>query len=167
MTDPLSETFSRYRHKGLMVDSNLLLLLVVGACDPKRIPTFERTKMFTTEDYELMAHTAGYFDHVITTPCVLTEVSNLLGQLGGNLHGRFFSRFAETIHLLREEYAPSTQLAGRDDFSRFGLTDSSIIHCVKGRYLVITVDFPLSGHLWEMGVDVVNFNQILLLHWRL
>ncbi len=166
MSDYYGEIFYRYRHKWLLVDSNLLLLLVVGACDPNRVGTFKRTKQFAVADYELLRKITRYFATLITTPCILTEVSNLLGQLPGELRGQFFQKFSVTIERLAEDYTQSAQLAGRDDFSRFGLTDASIIHCVKGRYLVITVDLPLLGYLPLLGVHTVNFNHIRTVNWK-
>ncbi len=165
MIDHYAEIFQRYRHKGLLVDTNLLLLLVVGAYDPNRIKIFKRTKQFAIADYELLLRITRGFKNVITTPSILTEASNLLGQLSAELSHRFFRAFSSAIGALAEEYTQRAELAKQPYFAKYGLTDASIIHCVKGKYLVITVDFPLWGFLRHLGVDAVNFNHLRTKRW--
>lgn len=157
---------SRYRGKGLLIDTNLLLLYFVGTNDPKRIRKFKRTMAFTIEEFTILAKFFKLFKNVITTPNVLTEVSNLLGQLPENLHDSFHGDFAKRIPNLEEHYSPSASLAATPPFKRFGLTDSGIAELVKGKYLVLTDDLSLFGYLQNLGIDAINFNHIRLLAWR-
>jgi len=41
------------RSKGLLVDTNLLLLYIVGSLNPEKIARHKRTDKFTIEDYKL------------------------------------------------------------------------------------------------------------------
>jgi len=70
-----------YRKKGILVDTNILLLYFVGSVNPKRISQFKRTNQFNVDDFELLIQILGYFQKIVTTPNILTEVSNLIGQL--------------------------------------------------------------------------------------
>jgi hypothetical protein len=151
---------SRYRHKGLLIDTNLLLLYFVGKLDAERIPRFKRTMAFTIEEFILLAKFFNMFDKVITTPNVLTEVSNLLGGLPEQLHSAFFNDFATRLPHLEEHYTSSATISASAHFSRFGLTDCGIVELVKDNYLVLTDDLPLAGYLENRNIDVINFNHL-------
>ena len=45
-------------------------------------------------------------------------------------------------------------------FPRFGLTDTAILLAAKGKYLVLTDDFPLAQYLQTEAIDVINFNHV-------
>ncbi len=55
MSDNLQALVTHYRTKGVLVDSNLLLLLFIGSYDPQRIKKFKRTQEYTFEDFELLS----------------------------------------------------------------------------------------------------------------
>jgi rRNA-processing protein FCF1 len=151
---------AQYKSKGVLIDTNLLLLLVVGAYDPERISRFKRTDKFTADDFYTLAAFFNSFDRVVTTPHVLTEVSNLAGQLPDALKTAFYSLFAQHIALLEEYYVESRQLSSVSQFPKLGLTDCGIMELSRNQYLVLTDDFRLAGHLDSQGIDVINFNHI-------
>jgi hypothetical protein len=43
---------TKHRGKGVFVDTNLLVLLLVGSVNSARIPNFKRTQDFTIDDFE-------------------------------------------------------------------------------------------------------------------
>ena len=161
----LVNQFQRYRQAGILVDTNVLLLFFIGAFDQDLIPKFKRTRQFTVEDYATLTSILGLFDKIATTPHILTEVSNLSGQLGEPARSEYFKKFSSDITLLEEENVVSRDVATMQEFVRFGLTDTGIIRLTRGRYLVLTDDFRLSQYLQNAGVDVVNFNHIRTTNW--
>ncbi len=163
--DYYSEVLARYKNKGLLVDSSLFLLLVVGLLDPRQIERFKRTQVFDPGAFDLLKRVVRLFARVVTTPNVLTEVSNLLGQLPEEGRERYSSVFADLAGRTEEEYRPSRGLVAHDHFAKFGLTDSSIVDTCKGKYLVLTVDFPLFHYLTNVGIDAINFNHLRGLAW--
>ena len=165
--DYFNEMLSRYRTKGLLVDTNLLLLLVVGFLDPSYIERFKRTQAFAIEDFHLLTKMVAFFTRIVTTPNVLTEASNLLGQLPEEGREEFSLVFARLARRAEEDFTPSSELVAQLHFAKFGLTDSSIIETCKGKYLVLTVDLPLFGYLTHTGIDAINFNHIRSLNWGL
>jgi hypothetical protein len=117
--------------------------------------------MFTESDFELLQRVLSQFDLLVTTPNILTEVSNLLGQLPDNLRGQYYASFAAALDaLVDEHYIPSKRLVLQSRFPRLGLTDTGIIEQARDRHLVLTCDLPLYNHLCDQGVDVINFNHI-------
>jgi rRNA-processing protein FCF1 len=161
----INKLVARYQNKGLLIDTNLLLLYFIGAYDPDRIPKFKRTMSFTVEEFWLLNGFLDVFDKLVTTPNVLTEVSNLSGQLAENLRAPFYRDFASRIPLLEEHYVPSVGASSLAHFNRFGLTDSGIVELAKDKYLVLTDDLNLVGYLQNRGIDVINFNHIRPLAW--
>jgi len=163
--DYYSEMLARYRNRGLLVDTSLLLLFLVGVLDPGRIERFKRTKSFTIEDFGVLKRMVLFFTRVVTTPNILTEVSNLLRQLPEGTREESSSVFSKAVDKINEEYTSSRDLAAQNHFPKFGLTDSSIIETCRLRYLVLTVDLPLFAFLTNSGLDAINFNHIRTWTW--
>lgn len=151
----------RYRTAGVLVDTNLLLLYFVGAYDPDLVATFPRTAdRFAPEDFYTLSNFLERFERFVTTPHVLTEVSNMMGRLSGRARAGCFAFFAQTIASMHEYHAPAPMLSANAAFSTFGITDTAIMDASHGAYLVLTDDLPLYAYLSGHGVDVLNFNNI-------
>jgi hypothetical protein len=150
----------RYRRAGVLVDTNVLLLLVVGAYDRALVPRFKRTAQYTLEDFDLAMHLTRRFARVVTTAGILTEVSNLAGQLGGEVRAACFAVFARNIQLLDEHAVASAAVARTPEFVRFGLTDAAILAVAQDRYPVLTDDFRLAGYMESRDLPVLNFTHL-------
>lgn len=165
MADAL-ELIQSHLAKGVLVDTNLLLLYFVGKFDSKLISTFKRTNQFNAEDFELLDRILKLFRRIVTTPNVLAEVNSLSGQWGEPAKTKYFERFASEIETLEEEYITSRAASGEPLFVRVGLTDTAIALAARNRYLVLTDDFRLAQLLEHQGAAVLNFNHIRGLIWE-
>jgi len=163
MTDALLALLSRFRGRDVLMDTNVLLMYVIGTLDPKLIPTFKRTKIFTVEDYAILCRFLGHFRSIVTTPNILTEVSNLAGQIGEPRRTQVFQIFAQAVKVIPERYVHSTTTTENPTFVRFGLTDSVIMRIAVEEVLVLTDDFKLSQHLERSILAVLNFNHLRVL----
>lgn len=66
----------------VLVDTNILLLLMVGAADREAIARFKRTKQrFSPDDFDIATGFLRQFSRIATTASILTETSNLAFQL--------------------------------------------------------------------------------------
>jgi hypothetical protein len=148
------------RPRILLIDTNLLLVLVVGSYDRNHIERFKRTRAYTADDYDLLTQFVGGFGELVVTPNVLTEVSNLAGQLAEPLRGRVLSSLALLAVQVSERYFPSSDVVREPDFLRFGLTDVSIVFTARDKVAVLTDDLPLYLKLSAMDAYVVNFNHL-------
>lgn len=157
----LAQLVSKYQTRGVLVDANILLLYMVGGYDRKLIDIFKRTQTFNVQDYKLVAAFLSVFRSIVTTPNILTEVSNLSAQLPT----QYFERFRLQIQVLNEAYVPSATASSERYFARCGLTDAGIMALAKDRFLVLTDDFRLSNVLAAIGVDCINFNHIRTFVW--
>ncbi len=116
--------FHKYRKKGILLDTNLLFVYVIGKCGPEQLATSKRAQAYTQSDFESLETMieSGCFTKIYTTPNVLTEVSNLAPR--GDYH--FFEVLTAVTDLLEEKYYPSSVPAHHDLFWRLGLTDSCL-----------------------------------------
>ena len=162
MTNYLDSLFARYSQKGILVDTNILLLLFVGSVNRKRISLFKRTQQFRSEDYDLLTAILSKFVAVVTTPNILTEVNSFINQLGEPEKSQCWQLLAKTLEGdgLSEFYVESRQITQESNFSKYGLTDSGIINLARNQYLVLTDDFKLANYLEKSEIDVINFNNL-------
>jgi hypothetical protein len=98
-----------YRHlrDGVLLDANLLLLYQIGRFSETAIGNFPHTKQYTVDDYRLLAKVVSLFRSVVTTPNILTEVSNLSGKLNESSLRAFRAGFGGTIDVLEEQHCAS------------------------------------------------------------
>ncbi len=162
----LSELLQKYRGKGLLLDTNLLLLYLVGAVHPARVATFKpiANQGFLRQDFDLLLRIAGSFKKMVTTPHILTEVSNHSVKLKRDEGITFCRVIGALLKNWDERYTESALLCQREEFQKIGLTDTAIGETAAGRCLVMTVDFELAGHLQKRKVDVINFNHLRFLN---
>jgi len=149
----------------VLVDANLLLLYVVGTYDPRKVEHFKRTSAFTTDDFCLLDRLLGRFDTIVTTPSILTEVSNFIGQLSQSQRRDCTALLRRLIPELSEEHRPSSEVCEHPYFPQFRLTDTGIAYVASETYLVVTDDLPLYHRLANDEKDVLNFNHLRSLNW--
>ena len=163
--DNYTRGFLERGRAGVLLDTNILLLFVVGSFAREQIPQFKRTIMFTKEDYDILDRFLMRFESIVTTPNILTEVSNLSGQWKGRYKDAYFKVLAHSITLLNEHYLPSDEISNMEEFKSFGLTDAGMLQLARDRYLVVTDDLSLYQYLLGKGVAAINFNHIRVESW--
>jgi hypothetical protein len=146
----------------LLLDTNMLLLWLVGSHDRRRIKGFKRTEQFEAEDFDLLNQLIIQCGlPIATTSHVLTEVSNQAGQLTGKVKRACFQILAGYVQRAEELHAMAKSVVSDPVFIRLGLTDVAIAHLAQDQLLsVITVDFDLWQHLMKIGVKAHNFNHL-------
>lgn len=158
MNDYLFSLITKYKNNGVLIDTNILLLYLVGSSDLNMIRGFKRTSNFTEDDFNLISNFIKYFDFRITTPHVLTEVSDFIDNRQ-NLQ----AVLKVFIKNSKEVFIESLELSKKDTFLKFGLADTSVTHSAKENYLVFTDDNPLYGYLINSQIDAVNLDQIRMI----
>jgi hypothetical protein len=107
----------------------------------------------------------SHFKSVLTTPNILTEVSNLSASFNEQFDFQVSPPFHKLIASLTEEYVQSLAASEQASFNKFGLTDSVIVHLANRDCLILTDDFPLYSYLQKKGIDVLNFNHLRSERW--
>lgn len=156
--------FTKYRSKGVLIDTNLLLLLAVSSYSLQRILTFKRTQKYTLDDLDFMFRLTRFFERRFTTANILTEVDNLIRQLPDWEHDAAATSLSELIISSFEIYVPAADIVQYQSYVDLGLIDCATIASAAGR-LVVTDDFLLSNTLSNLGRDCVNINHIRSVDW--
>jgi len=161
MIDRVHELISQYRAKGVILDANLLMLLLVGSYNRARIPSFKRTKRYIEDDYDILRLIIDPFKKFVTTPAILVEISNLTGAIDSHFDAPFFELFREYVQNAYEVYIPSVELMEISEWLEFGLTDIGMIQAARQHeYLIITDDMRLHALLELAGMDVIGFSNV-------
>ena len=154
----INQLISTYRNKGIVVDANLWILLLVGSYNKATISDFKKTQKYTAIDFDYLYQFLSYFK-IITTPNILTEVVNHTETFNKQTNGQLFLNLRRFAELHFESYIPSLK-AMDNVYHKFGLSDSVINNLSNEGYLILTDDFPLYGYLSSIGNPVINFNHI-------
>jgi hypothetical protein len=96
------DLISKHRANGLLIDTHLMLLLVIGIYDRRRMENFKRTAVYTRQDFQRMGWLQTRFDKLWITPNILTEVDNLGRQLPRS-EGTGFSNALNALSLKMTE----------------------------------------------------------------
>jgi hypothetical protein len=155
----VDELCAKHSQGGLLIDTNLLLLLVVGNYDRRRIETFKRTLTYTLKDFQRLKLLASRFNLLLTTPNILTEVDNLGRQLAVREWNGFSKSLAALCLQLRETYLSSSAVMQASRYSRMGLTDSGVLS-LKSGILILSDDLGLYLEASKAGYAAINFNHL-------
>lgn len=159
----LEEIINRYQSKGLLLDSNLLLVLCVGAIDRNLVENFKRTRAYSANDYDLLLEfTKSFRNKVFTTPNIMTEVNNLGMHLQGKHRSEFQKEFGRLADQFLEEYTKSNDAVKIPIFQYCGLADSIAFGMAQNNdgCLLLTDDPRLADSVAKSGGAVLNFNHI-------
>ena len=157
---------NKHRGKGVFVDTNLFVLLLVGTVNAKRIREFKRTQDFTIEDFRTLRALVEWFGSpLVTTPHVLSQVSDLT-DLSGHEAAIIRQLFKTTVEDVKETYDAAKHLAQHPLFERFGLGDASVAAVCERQVVVLTTDVQLQVALGSLGLDAINFNHVRALGWH-
>jgi hypothetical protein len=151
----------RYKTRGLLIDANLALLYLVGGYDLRLVGDgkFNKLSKYETADYKLLLRLKKVFKKAVTTPHVLTEVSNLINDLPEMTKAECLKKFHETFVEIDELSVPSMKAAQRPEFHFLGLTDTALA-IVSDQYLIVTDDARLVKKMNESGLEALNFNHL-------
>ena len=123
----------------LLVDTNILVLFLVGSLDPGLIAKHKRT-----------------------------EANNLSMQIGGAAKERLPALLGVLLQngSFEEHVAESKEVSKIEEFRRLGLTDAGIIHLTRKEWTVLTDDLPLYLALQVRGLNAINFHHLRERMWQ-
>lgn len=154
--------------KGIIVDSNVMLLFLVGCYDINYINMFKRTMKYTTEEYYFIRDlltTYYYKDKIYTSPHILTELSNL-SKIEGGRRNKYFNFFVKILSNTCEIHIGKNKILEFKELPKFGITDIGIYKIAKkNNLLVLTDDFRLSSYLLDNCINVLNLRNISKYLW--
>ena len=149
---------SRGAAGSLLIDSNLLLLLLVGSFDIRLLARFKRTNTFSSDDFRLLRDFVRP-NRIHTTPHVLTEVANLANSLPAGVRRPFLGYFEEAGSTFVENFVPFVELSASASFPLFGITDAAVCEGASGA-IVLTEDARLRSYVLARGLRAIGPNDL-------
>lgn len=149
---------------GILLDTNVLLLLLIAQFDPALIGR-ERLRAYEQRDADLLNRFVSSFRRILTTSHVLAETSNFARQM---VKGRRQAQFFEWLHpifcsegsrALTQTTVAGTEIDARL-FVRMGLTDSGLAASAATRRLLLTADLDLHVATVSQGGHSINFTHM-------
>jgi rRNA-processing protein FCF1 len=140
----------------ILIDTNALVVLLIGIIDPRLIKTHKRTSIYEEEDYNELISVIGKIDNLIVLPNVWTEVDNLLNNFSGNYKFKYVEEISTIIKLTTEKYISTSIATESDYFFELGVTDSILLEYAKKCKLLITSDSKLSDYAIANGIKVYD-----------
>ena len=143
--------------KTVAIDTNLLILLVVGLTSPEYIRKHRRlAPVYDSTHFELIRRLLVHAPRVLCTSHVLTEASNLLRQTGEPMRSEIMTTYRVFIQSAEEPTIPAKVAAQSPSFIRLGLTDAALLSLDPKEVRVLTVDHDLHIACSQHGFEVVN-----------
>lgn len=140
----------------IALDTNVLLLLLVGTAKPSYIEKHQCLGAYTPTDFETLQRMVEQFDELVTLPNVMSEVGNMLGSTHGPREP-LFEVLQAFAGMVREIYLPTAQAVKRPEFSRLEVSDCALIEIAKDNVFILTADGHLYRALTAAGYQTENF----------
>ena len=146
--------------RSVLLDTNLMLLLIVGRYNKAFIAQHKRTKAFCVDDYDLLIEVISKFDTLWITSHCMAEVSNLLRQTDIQRAKALMALFAQLSEAARESHITKKVVFANSNYIDLGVADTGILAKSKRVSCVITADLDLYLAISKTGRLVINFNHL-------
>jgi hypothetical protein len=149
----------------VVVDTNLMVLLVVGSASKEYIAKHKRLQRdYSVYDFELLGLLIAEFSEIVILPHILAEVSSLARQIKNPARAKVQNALRTLITTATELPIQSASGAQRAEFDELGLTDAVILHLcnmsVNGiSPTLITCDTGLANSAHSLGYSVIDYKQ--------
>lgn len=148
------------RPRDILIDTQLLVLLVVGLASRDFIGKHKRLQDYSVSDFDALLQLIAPPVRLILLPNILSEASNFLDHLGEPIRSETFNVFAELIKLEAEIYVPSAVAAALPIFIRLGLTDAACLSGETGDAALLTADTELYLVALGGGRKALHFRHL-------
>jgi predicted nucleic acid-binding protein len=149
----------------VVIDTNLLVLLVVGSAHTNYIAMHKRLKQsYNVDDFELLGVIIGEFSDIILIPHILAEVSSFATQIDNPARRKVRETLKTLIQTCNEIPIESIHAVRRFEFYQLGLTDATILHLCSMTIAginptLLTADSDLANSANSLGYSVIDYKQ--------
>ncbi len=144
----------------ILIDTNALIVLLLGIMNPKLIEKHKRTSIYLEEDFYGLLSVIENIEELVVLPNIWTEVDNLLNNFTGEYKSQYIQKITEIIKTSSEKYLSSEKGTESYSFYNLGLTDSLILECAKSCKLLVTSDSSLSDYALSRGIKVYDMVKV-------
>ncbi len=140
----------------IIIDTNALILLIVGLMDPEKIPKHKCLSIYEKQDFIDLVDIIGDFNRLIMLPNVWTEVDNLLNGFTGEDKYLYIQVFKNIFKRSTEYYIATISGAEHYSFIDIGLTDSLLLQISSNNDFLVTSDSRLADFAKAHGIQVYD-----------
>ena len=148
------------RRVSVVVDTNLLVLFVVGKASRSFIAKHKRLTEFVAEDYDALVRILENASDLLVTPHVLAETSNLVGYIAEPARTEVMRVLQTLIRTATEVAVASKAAAEKKEFIRLGLTDAALLEATNQEVVLLSTDLELCIAAETTGKLAMNFNHV-------
>ncbi len=143
------------------LDTNLMLLAVVGRADPNFVAKHKRLRDFLRGDFELLVDILQAANRIVSTPNSLTEASNISSfGVAEPMRTRISVSLRLIIEQLDEIFQPSRDAANEPEYARLGLADTAWLGALRNDVTLVTIDGDLHRAAISRGFQAVHFAHL-------
>lgn len=148
-------------NQSILVDTNLLVLLIVGRAKREYVEQHKRLREFTAEDYDLLEQSLSLAKGTLVSPYILSETSNLYRYAKPPRLSVFQESFCSFVLQSKEVSVSSHDMASHLAFKRFGATDTTCLGILEEfeDAVLLSTDAMLCLEAVRFGKTAVNFNH--------
>ena len=144
----------------IIIDSNSLIVLILGLINPSLINKHSKTSIYDEEDFRTLVEVIKDIKRIIVLPNIWTEVDNLLNKFTGGYKDLYVQKIIQTIKETSEIYLESQTVENNYSFYDLGLTDTLILEYAKNCEMLITSDSQLSDYAKANGITVFDLKEL-------
>lgn len=144
----------------ILIDTNALVVLLIGLINPDLVSRHKRTSIYEKQDFYDLLDVIEKFENLIVLPNIWTETDNLLNNFTGSQKVTYVQKITETLRASSEKYIHSIKATEAPSFYDLGLTDSLILNCAQECDLLITSDSNLSDYALANGIKVYDMIKV-------
>lgn len=143
----------------MSLDTNVLLLYVVGMTDPELVERHKRLSSYSPDDYRTLGDLVSRFRTMHSTAHVWTEVNNLASMSDRRATAGVRTTIRSLVRDWTEIPVPGRDAVNRDVYLTLGFTDAGIDSvCRKDGPVVVTDDVRLFVTLAASERPAINFS---------
>ena len=146
--------------RSLLIDTNILVLLIVGETNRLRIGRHKRTRTFAPEDHATLLNVLDSYDELWITSHCYAEASNLLRQTDAAFSYQLSLTLLSLAHRVRESHFPISVIREPVVAARLGVADAGFVHKAKSVTAFLTTDFRLYTEVSRRYGNAINFNHL-------
>lgn len=144
----------------ILIDSNSLIVLILGLMNPSLINSHSKTSIYEEEDFYNLLAAIKSIESIVVLPNIWTEVDNLLNKFNGGYKDLYVAKMINTIKITSEKYLESHLVENNNAFYDLGLSDTLILEFAKECEMLITSDSALSDYARAFGINVYDMKEL-------
>ena len=149
----------KYSNRGIFVDTEPLLVYIVGRCKPSELSLIGK---YNEKDYEIVASFLSKFNRIVITSYVIAELSNLINsRMPKSLFKELILECVAALKNCDESHIEKEEVLNRKEAQWLGFPDTSIIISSEIRnLLLLSEDGGLIRVCEKLGIDTVDFSGL-------